>query len=225
MTATQPSTSTEPSLSTQPSADQSTTGHPVQGRRKRRGRGPRLLLTIAVILVGMATMAVTSLALFTDTETVGSNNFASGTIDITATPATAVVSAVAMAPGDQVTNSLTVANAGNLEFRYSLSSTTDENILASELVLTVKSGVTTCDDTNWTVDGTTIYSGVLGNTAPVAVFGDPTAGADPGDRVLPAASNEILCLNVTLPASTTIGQGVSSVATLTFEAEQTSNNP
>lgn len=219
MTATQPPTAADPSTS------QTASEPPAGQQRKRRGRAARLLLTIAVILVGVATMAVTSLALFTDTETVGSNSFASGTIDITATPATAVVSAVAMAPGDQVTNSLTVANAGNLQFRYSLSSTTDENVLASELVLTVKSGVTTCDDANWAADGTTIYSGVLGNTAPISVFGDPTAGADPGDRVLSAASNEVLCFNVTLPASTTIGQGVSSVATLTFEAEQTSNNP
>lgn len=173
----------------------------------------------------MATMAVTSLALFTDTETVGANSFATGTIDITATPATAVVTAVAMAPGDQVTNPLTVTNAGNLEFRYALTSTTNENVLASELVLTVKTGVTTCDDANWSVDGATIYSGPLGNTTPLAVLGDATAGADPGDRVLAAAGNEILCLNVTLPIGTTVGEGISSVATLSFEAEQTANNP
>jgi len=207
------------------SANQVTSEQSTPDGEKGRGRTARLLLTIAVVLVGMATMAVTSLALFTDTETVGSNSFASGTIDITATPATAVVTATAMAPGDQVTNPLTVANAGNLEFRYAVTSATDENILASELVLTVKNGVTTCDDGNWTTDGTTLYSGPLGNTAPIVIFGDATAGADPGDRVLAASGNEILCFNVTLPTGTTVGQGLSSTATLTFEAEQTANNP
>lgn len=193
-------------------------------KRDDRGKPIRLLMTIAVLLVGVATMAVTSLALFTDTATVGSNTFAAGTIDITATPATAVVTMPAMAPGDQVTNPLTVANSGSLEFRYALTSTTDENVLASELVLTVKSGVTTCDDANWNTDGTTLYSGVLGNTTPVAVFGDATAGANFGDRVLAAAGSEILCFNVTLPSATAVGQGLSSTATLTFEAEQTANN-
>lgn len=208
-----------------PSADSSPGESQESESRRPRGRAARLLLTLAVILVGVATMTVTSLALFTDTETVGSNSFAAGTIDITATPATAVVTAAAMAPGDQVTNPLTMTNAGNLEFRYSLASTTDENILASELVLTVKTGVTTCDDANWTVDGATIYSGPLGNTTPLAIFGDATSGADAGDRVLAAAGSEILCFNVTLPSGTTAGEGVSSVATLTFEAEQTANNP
>lgn len=173
----------------------------------------------------MATMTVTSLALFTDSETVGSNTFAAGTIDIVATPATAVVAMPAMAPGDQVTNPLTVDNSGSLEFRYALTSATDENVLAAELLLTVKSGVTTCDDANWATDGTTHYSGPLGNTAPVAIFGDATAGADLGDRVLAAAGSEILCFNVTLPFGTTVAQGLSSTATLTFEAEQTANNP
>lgn len=192
--------------------------------RKRRRKPVRLLLTVAVVLVGMATMTVTSLALFTDSATVGSNSFASGTIDITATPATAVVTATAMAPGDQVTSPLTVANAGNLEFRYALTSTTDENTLASELVLTVKSGVSACDNAGWAASGITLYSGVLGNTTPVAVFGDATPGPDAGDRVLAAAGSEVLCVNVTLPAATTVGQGLSSTATLTFEAEQTANN-
>lgn len=191
---------------------------------ERRGRAARLLLTVAVVGVGMATMAVTSLALFTDSAAVGSNTFTAGTIDITANPATAVVTMPAMAPGDQVTNPLTVANAGSLEFRYALTSLTDEDTLASELVLTVKSGVTACDDANWAADGSTLYSGPLGSTATAPIFGSAVTGADPGDRVLAAGASEVLCLNVTLPAATTVGQGLSSTATLNFEAEQTANN-
>ena len=172
----------------------------------------------------MATMAVTSLALFTDTAAVGSNTFTAGTIDITAAPATAVVSMPAMAPGDQVTNPLTVGNAGSLEFRYALTSATDEDVLAAALVMTVKSGVTTCDDANWTVDGTTLYAGPLGSTATSPILGSAVTGADPGDRVLAAGGSEVLCVNVTLPTGTTAGQGLSSTATLNFEAEQTANN-
>lgn len=194
-------------------------------RPDRSGRGVRLLLTVAVVLVGMATMAVTSLALFTDSATVGANSFATGTIDIQAAPATAVLTAAAMVPGDQVTSPLTVTNSGSLEFRYALTSSTDEDVLASELVLSVKVGVSTCDDTNWATDGTTLYSGRLGSTGTDAVFGDAVAGADIGDRVLAAAGSEVLCFNVTLPTSTAAGQGASSTATLSFEAEQTANNP
>ena len=194
-------------------------------RNKRKGGLVRLLLTVAVVLVGLATMTITSLALFTDSAPVSSNSFATGTIDITATPGTAVVTMPAMTPGDQVTNPLTVTNSGNLEFRYALTSTTDEDVLASELLLTVKSGVTTCDDANWAADGTTLYSGLLGTTTTLDVLGSPTAGADVGDRVLAAAASEILCFNVTLPLATTSGQGATTTATFNFEAEQTANNP
>lgn len=201
-----------------------TTPTPTGEPQKSRGRLVRLLLTIAVVLVGMATMAVTSLALFTDTAAVGSNTFTAGTIDITAAPATAVVTMPAMAPGDQVTNPLTVGNAGSLEFRYALTSTTDEDVLAAALVMTVKTGVTACDNTNWTADGTTLYAGPLGSTATSPIFGSAVTGADPGDRVLAAGASEVLCVNVTLPTGTSAGQGLSSTATLTFEAEQTANN-
>ena len=98
-------------------------------------------------------------------------------------------------------------------------------MLAAELVLTVKTGVSICDDANWTADGTVIYTGVLGTTATSAVFGDPTPGGDPGDRTLAPAASEQLCVNVTLPLATTAGQGVTTTATLDFAAEQTANNP
>ena len=100
---------------------------------------------------------------------------------------------------------------------------TDGPVTAA-LVMTVKSGVTTCDDANWTVDGTTLYAGPLGSTATSPILGSAVTGADPGDRVLPAGGSEVLCVNVTLPTGTTAGQGLSSTATLNFEAEQTANN-
>ena len=185
----------------------------------------KVLLSIAVLLVGVAAIAVTSLALFTDTASVGANSFTTGTIDINAAPVSAVVEMPAMVPGDQITNPLTVSNDGSLELRYAVESTTTEDVLASELVMTIKEGVTTCDDANWAADGTTLYSGQLGSTAVDPILGSTTPGADAGDRVLASTASEVLCFNVTLPLSATTGQGTTTVATLDFEAEQTANNP
>lgn len=196
-----------------------------QQERPNRSKTLRVVLSAAVVMVGMAMVAVTSLALFTDTAAVGANAFTTGTIDITASPATAVVSMTAMVPGDQVTAPLTVANAGSLELRYAVTSTTTEDALAAELVLTVKSGVSNCNDASWAADGTTLYSGRLGSQATDAIIGSVAAGADAGDRVLISGANEVLCLNVTLPLASTAGQGLTTTATLSFEAEQTANNP
>ena len=192
---------------------------------KSSKRALKILVTLAVLALAVSVFTIASLALFTDSESVGGNTFSTGTIDIAAAPASAVVTAPAMAPGDQVTATLDITNSGSLDLRYSAESTTTENVLAAELVLTVKTGVSICDDANWTADGTVIYTGVLGTTATSAVFGDPTPGGDPGDRTLAPAASEQLCVNVTLPLATTAGQGVTTTATLDFAAEQTANNP
>ncbi len=191
----------------------------------RHNRSLQLLLTAALLLIALAAITITSLAVFTDTETVTGNTFTTGTVDIAATPATAVVTMPAMAPGDQVTAPLTVDNLGTLDLRYAVTSATTEDTLAGELVLTLKSGVTTCDNTNWTADGTIEYTGILGTIATSAIIGDNTQGADAGDRTLAPGGSEVLCVNVTLPLATTAGQGTTSTATLTFDAEQTINNP
>ncbi len=197
-----------------------------ESEARRRGNSTRILATLAVLLFAGGIFTVASLALFTDTENVTGNAFTAGTVDLVATPATTVVTMAAMAPGDQVTAPLTVDNSGTLEFRYAVTSTTTENVLASELTLTVKSGVVTCDDANWAATGTVLYSGVLGTMATSAIFGSNAPGADPGDRVLAAGTNEVLCFNVTLPlAATNAAQGLSTTATFTFDAEQTANNP
>lgn len=191
-----------------------------------RRNGTKMLATLAVLAMAGGIFTIASLALFTDQETVGGNAFSSGTVDLLATPATAVVTAPAMAPGDQVTAPLDVANSGTLELRYSATSTTTEDSLASELVLTIKSGVSVCDDANWTADGTVEYTGVLGSTGTSVLFGSAVQGAQAGDRVLPAGVNELFCMNVTLPlAATNAAQGQTTTATFTFDAEQTSNNP
>lgn len=185
-------------------------------------------VTAAVLTVaGIVALTTTSLALFTETETVGANTFSVGTIDLTAAPTSAAITFSAMAPGDQVTAALTITNAGTLELRYAVTSTTTENVLAAQLDFRIKVGVTTCTTAGFGTDGTVVYAtGDLGSTTGINVIGDPTAGSQAGDRTLAASANEVLCMNVLLPsASGNTFQGVTTTASLAFAAEQTSNNP
>lgn len=192
---------------------------------RRRVTPGRVLLTITALLVAAAMATVLSLALFTDTADITGNTFSTGSVNIGATPASAALALSAMTPGSQDTAPITVTNGGSLDLRYAVRSTTTENVLAGALVLTVKTGVTTCDDANWAATGTTLYSGPLGSVAGTAVIGSPATGAQAGDRVLAPAASEVLCVNVTLPLSATTGEGLSTTATLSFLAEQTANNP
>ena len=174
-----------------------------------------------------AVLALTALALFTDTQSVPSNTFTTGSVDISTAPTSALVTFSGMAPGDQVTNPITVTNAGTLQLRYAVTSTTTENTLAGQLDLTIKSGVTTCTSAGFGVDGTVVYAaGDLGNTSAINLIGNPAQGSQAGDRTLNASASEVLCFNVSLPSSTgNTYQGLTSTATFAFQAEQTSSNP
>lgn len=187
----------------------------------------KLLATLAVVIVGASFVVFGSFAVFTDTQNVPSNTFSTGTLDISTNPTSALVTFSAMAPGDQVTNPITVTNGGTLQLRYAVTSTTTENVLAGQLDLTIKTGVTTCTNAGFGADGTVIYSpGDLGSTAGTNVIGNPAQGNQAGDRTLNASANEVLCFNVQLPSSTGgTYQGLNTTATLAFQAEQTSSNP
>ncbi len=196
----------------------------------RSGRTRRLLATGLALTCFASLISVGVLAVFTDTETVGANAFSTGTIDITTTPTTALVSFSNMVPGDQVTNSLVITNAaGSAALRYAVSSVatnTDSKGLKDQLVMTVKTiDVTTpatpCDN----FDGTQLYTGDLDSTAG-KIIGDAAQGAQAGDRNLAVSASETLCFRVALPLSTgNAFKSASSTATFTFDAEQTTNNP
>lgn len=190
----------------------------------------KIFATFAVTAAFGAFAVVGTTALFTDTQSVGDNTFTTGSVDISTTPTTALVSFSDMAPGDSVVNDITVTNGGSLELRYAVKSTTTEDVLAAELDLTIwdESAETTVDGAcDSTAPGTVLYGPAdLGSTAGVNVIGDPTAGSQAGDRVLAAAGGEVLCFLVSLPSSATnASQGLTTTATFAFEAEQTSNNP
>jgi len=190
----------------------------------------KLLATLAVLVVGASCVVFGSFAVFTDTQNVPGNAFSTGTLDISTNPTTALVTFSGMVPGDEVTNPITVTNGGSLQLRYAVTSTTTEDTLAAQLDLTIKTGVTDCTNAGFDVDGTRIYGpagpGVLGSSTGTNIIGDPAQGDDSGDRTLNSGADETLCFNVELPSSTDSSfDGLSTTATLAFQAEQTSSNP
>jgi hypothetical protein len=188
----------------------------------------KVLASIFVLVMMGGAMALGSNAVFTDSAALGANSFATGSVDITTSPASALFSVSAMMPGDVTTQPLTVSNSGNAQLRYAISATAtnaDTKALKDQLVLTVKTvDVTTpgtpCDN----FDGTQVYTGDLDGTTG-ALVGSSAQGAQAGDRVLDASANEVLCFRVSLPLATgNTAQSAATTATFTFDAEQTANN-
>ena len=187
-----------------------------------------LIGLLAIGLLSTGGLAGTA-ALFTDTQSVGANTFTTGTLDLTALPATAIVTFSAMAPGDDTVGAVTVTNGGTLQMRYAITSSTTENTLAALINLTVwdeaaEAVVDGSCDAN--APASVLYGPAdIGSTAGIDVVGDPTSGAQAGDRTINASANEVLCLKAELPLATdNTAQGLTTTATLNFQAEQTANN-
>ena len=195
-----------------------------------RGSPRRLIMTILIFTMA-AGAALTSVsgALFTDSDAVGSNTFSSGTVILSTSPTSAVVSFTDMAPGDVDNGQMTVTNGGSLQLRYAVTSATTEDTLAAQLDMTIwdeaAEGVvdSTCDTT---APASKLYGpAALGSVAGTNVIGNPNTGFQSGDRTLAASANEVLCFRVELPSSTgNAYQGLTTTATLTFASEQTKNN-
>jgi hypothetical protein len=186
----------------------------------------RSLLLVATVAFSMASVGAGaySLALFTSTASNGSNAFTVGTLSLTTSPASALITFSGMMPGDATTGTLTVSNGGNAQLRYAMTTSatnTDTKGLMNQMTLVIKtkdSNTSGCTNFN----GTQLYSGTLAAGA----IGDPTVGNQTGDRTLAGAGSEVLCFQAGLPSSTLIAfQGATTTATFTFTAEQTANNP
>jgi predicted ribosomally synthesized peptide with SipW-like signal peptide len=173
----------------------------------------------ALTLVSLGATA-SSLALFTSQTTNTGNTFTAGTIVLGTSPATALLTASALMPGDTINGTLVVSNTGTGALRYAMTSSStnaDSKNLRDQITLDVKTLGTNCA----TFDGTSLYSGSLNSSA----FGNPAPGADTGDRALAAAASESLCFRATLPLATgNAYQGAATTTTFTFDAEQTANN-
>ena len=184
------------------------------------------LTTVAAGSIAIGTMF--SGAVFTDTQTNNNSTFTVGTIALDPTKIAALdMTTSAMMPGDDTTGLVEVKNIGTAQLRYAVSQTStnpDTKALYSSLQITVKDHDTT-GNTCTAFDGTSLYStATLGSSS--NLVGDPTQGADTGDRTLAAGASDYLCIRVGLPLSTGNSvQGASTVTTFSFAAEQTSNNP
>ena len=181
-------------------------------------RGVLGLIFRSIFLVGLTVAFVRVLTV----DPVSSWDIAPSSVDISASPGTAVVSVGGMVPGDSVTGPLTVSNNGSSPLLYSVRGTTSENALAAQLAMTIKTNVTKCSDAGFDRDGEIIYGpGDLGSTAGLELVGSPDLGPDPGDRVLEASASETLCIQLLLVLGTGKAfQGLTTETTLLLIAEQ-----
>lgn len=190
----------------------------------------KLITTVLVLLVFLGLVGVGTLAVFNDSDSVGANTFTTGTVSLSTSPTTAAISFNNMLPGDRVTDDIVVTNdAGSAQLRYALSSVAtnaDSKGLKDQLSLIIKSGVTGATPcANFDSSGTVIYSGDLDSSAGKLV-GDSAQGAQAGDRTLAVNASETLCFRAELPLSTgNAFKSATTTATLTFDSEQTANNP
>ena len=200
------------------------------------------LLTLAagVVIAGAGSVAgAATAALYTDTGTSTGNSFAAGTVAVRLTDANetslssvaASVSGTTMAPGDSTTGYIEVSNTGSLAQRYAVSTT--DTTAAGAANTAMSSALTVGVDSRASGSACTASQGGAGQTSVKAAgttlqslaIGDPTTGAQAGDRALAAGAAERLCFYVTLPSGTgNASQGGTASYTFTFAAEQTANN-
>ena len=186
-----------------------------------------LVAGVSVLVVTVAGLAaVSTSSWFTDTDTIPTNTFTVGNVNLLTAPLTTAITLANMAPGDKAYGAVTVSNPGSLGLRYSVASVTGENVLAAQMPLVIKTGLTpaTCNAAGFA--GGVVVAGptIVGSTGGTVVFGNPANGPHAGDRPLAAAANEVLCAEVTLNTTAT-QQLTSTTAVFTFNSEQTLNNP
>lgn len=171
----------------------------------------RAILSLGMVL-GLG--AVGTLAYWTDSATLTGGTFSSGTLDIKLggvdnNPA-AFTTSFAMAnmqPGDKKSASVSVQNAGSLDFTYTATGIAS-GTLGSLLVFRVVPG------------GTVSGSDCTGGTQTFNAAMSTSQSVISANRPVAAAGNESFCVTATLPTGTTTGQGTSSTATFTFDAKQ-----
>jgi Camelysin metallo-endopeptidase len=186
---------------------------PVHAHPRRRRRFAALL--VLALVSGSLGAGALSLAIFTDSQAVTGNAFATGTIDISTTPTSALFSMSGMLPGDTKDQTIEVQNAANGALRYAISTAVNSGpALAAQLQLDIYAGAT--------CSGTPLYSGALN----AAAVGSNAQGPNDGDRELAGGDHETLCFKATLPLDTGNSfRNLSTAVTFTFDAEQVANNP
>jgi hypothetical protein len=143
------------------------------------------------------------------------------TLDISALPASALLTSSNLQPGDTIDGTLTITNGGSITLRYAMTASAtdpDGKALKDLITLTIKSSGTSCA----AFDGTILYDGTIAAVA----LGNPAVGAQDGDRELASLATERLCFRALLPTSANDSyQHASTTVTFDFAAEQTAHNP
>jgi hypothetical protein len=111
-----------------------------------------------------------------------------------------------------------IVNTSGAPLRYALvSESADSDGKGLRNVLRVT--ITACDG----LEATPLYAGPLGPAT--AGFGDPSIGANPGDRVLGAGARATLCFETAMsPAAGNEYQGATTRTTWTIRSEQAVGN-
>jgi len=207
-------------------------------------------------LIGLSVVTIANLsssALLTSSATAGPASLTAGriTLGLTQTVSTDLASSP-MLPGDTPKyTKLTVANAGSVIERYSVSLLwSANNALSQGLQVSVQklaTGSTACDGTlAWgtgdLATNVSLASGtaISGTTYPTALVGATAAGNQTGDRYLVGsatgqtsytfnsttytAATEYLCVREQLPSAYTDNTGATADVSLLFSGEQVANN-
>jgi hypothetical protein len=187
------------------------------------------VLVVAAPTVLIALVAGRGSASFGDEELLGRNRLTSATLDIAARPATTALRAENLAPGDVVAGAIELINDGSIPLAYSVRV---DGAVADDLApwitwwFALRDASGDCptgpawadvpDDERIEVAGDT-----FAEVGTVALVGDPTPGADPGDRVLAVAESELLCVGAGLPLGVpNTAQAASALLTFRVDAEQ-----
>jgi spore coat-associated protein N len=184
------------------------------------------LICAAFVVLGVRLSSATTTVAGSQLVTAGLNVHSptDGNLRIATSSTSAFLSRDQMVPGVGVTAPITVRNDGTLDLRYAVTSAAtndDGKSLMSQLQLTIKSGVTTCDKAGFKADGVILYGDApLGSVAGLNVVGNPAIGQQAGDRTLRAGASETLCFSVTLPLNTpNTFAGAATLATFNFVSE------
>ena len=146
-----------------------------------------------------------------------SNYFSAGTLHMDQSLASGTtLSMDHLIAGDNFDAELDVDNSGSLPLLYSLTTSVSSDALGLTNALQSTVRVKTSNACS-TRDGAVVYTGALAATS----IGDPSHGAQTGDRTLGSGATEALCFTIVLP--TTVDstlQAASASATFTLSAEQ-----
>ena len=187
-------------------------------RNLRRQRRSLALVWVILLALGLGAGSI-SLATFVDSDG-SSGGFVSGTVTLGLSPTTSLLTMSGMVPGNQIASPVTIQNTGTLNLRYAMTASAtdpDGKHLRDALNLTIERR-TGCGGSVLE----TLYDGPIAT----ALYGDPRAGADPGDRTLATSASEVLCFRASLPAGADpLYASASTTVTLTFWSEQTAGNP